>query len=266
MLMKNSIDTQTKNTSILIIKVGGALLNEVEKMDRFFKSILKAKRSVVVVHGGGDLVDNLLNQLDMPSIKIDGLRVTPADQINYVAGMLAGTANRLLQARALYCGLQAVGLSITDGSTCTAEPYGTDFGHVGFASNGKPDFIHLLLGNGYVPIMHSIGTTLAGELMNINADQAAVAVAATLKAELVFLSDVNGVLDKNKQLFKKLNEKNIAQLIDDHTITDGMVVKVNSALDAAKKTQQNVYIASWSNDDLDNLLQGKSAGTAISEF
>ena len=135
-------------------------------------------------------------------------------------------------------------------------------GYVGEAKAGDPTLINLLINAGYLPIVSSIGITVDGQMMNVNADHAAVALAKTLNADLILLSDVAGVLDENKQLIESLTRAQADQLIANGVITDGMVVKVNSAFEAATALGRPIDIASWKQSDkLIELFNGKSVVT-----
>ncbi|MDF4867013.1 acetylglutamate kinase, partial [Vibrio parahaemolyticus] len=176
-------------------------------------------RQIAIVHGGGYLVDELMAKLQLETVKKNGLRVTPYDQIPVIAGALAGTANKLLQGQAIADGLNAVGLSLADGGLCLVEELDPELGAVGKASPGDSALLQAVLNTGALPIISSIGLTKDGQMMNVNADQAAVAVAGALDAELVLLSDVSGVLDGKGHLIKTLSEQQANSLIDGHVIT-----------------------------------------------
>lgn len=137
-------------------------------------------------------------------------------------------------------------------------------GFVGKAEAGNPALINTLTGAGYLPIVSSIGITAAGELMNVNADQAATALAATLGADLILLSDVSGILDGKGQRIPEMSAEKAEQLIDQGIITDGMIVKVHAALDAARSLGRPVDIASWRHaEQLPALFNGVAIGTRI---
>lgn len=131
----------------------------------------------MIVHGGGYLVDELMAKLQLKSVKKDGLRVTPYDQIPIIAGALAGTANKMLQGQAIKDGINAVGLSLADGGLCHVEELDPELGAVGKATPGDSTLLQAILATGAMPIISSIGLTAQGQMMNVNADQAAVAVA-----------------------------------------------------------------------------------------
>ncbi|MBK5074859.1 acetylglutamate kinase [Budviciaceae bacterium CWB-B4] len=252
----------------LIIKLGGALLDSDEAMERLFVALAtykqKHQRQLVIVHGGGCLVDELMKKLTLPVIRRNGLRVTPEDQIGTITGALAGTANKTLMAAARKHDINAIGLCLADGNMVEVSQLSEDLGHVGEAKAGSNKLIQTLLAGDYLPIISSIGITPEGALMNVNADQAATALAATLGADLVLLSDVSGILDGKGQRIAELTADKAEKLIAQGIITDGMVVKVNAALDAARSLGRPVDIASWRNaEQLPALFNGVPVGTRI---
>jgi len=255
-------------TNPLIIKLGGVLLDSEEALEKLFSALVtwrgSHQRPLLIVHGGGCLVDELMKKLALPVQKKNGLRVTPADQIDIITGALAGTANKTLLAWAKKHRIAAVGLCLGDGSIVNVEQYDEDLGHVGLATPGSPVLINTLLAAGFLPVVSSIGITQDGQLMNVNADQAATALASTLGADLILLSDVSGILDGKGQRIAEMTAAKAGQLIAQGIITDGMIVKVNAALDAARTLGRPVDIASWRHaEQLPALFNGVSIGTRI---
>ena len=229
----------------LIIKLGGVLLDSEEALERLFTALdsyrQQHQRPLVIVHGGGCVVDELMKQLSLPVVKKNGLR-----------------------AWAIKHQINAVGLSLADGGSAVVTPLDPALGHVGNAQPGSPALLNILLSAGYLPVVSSIGITADGQLMNVNADQAATALAATLGADLILLSDVSGILDGKGQRIAEMTAQKAEQLIAQGIITDGMVVKVNAALDAARTLGRPVDIASWRHaDQLPALFNGVSIGTRI---
>lgn len=252
-----------------VIKLGGAALVDKAHLAGFFKLLESFKaqtnNAVVLVHGGGLFVDALTQKLGFSVSKKNGLRVTPSDQIEYITGALAGTANKVLQAQAKAQGVTSLGICVSDLNLCQVTQLDPELGCVGKVSANDPSLVQGLLDQGVLPIISSIGLGDNGEMFNINADDAAVAVASALNAKLVLLSDVAGVLDANKELIPALDEAQTEQLIQDGVIKDGMQVKVKSALDAAKQIGQVVTIASWQDlDQILKVLQGQPLGTSFS--
>ncbi|ATY89063.1 acetylglutamate kinase [Pectobacterium atrosepticum] len=252
----------------LIIKLGGVLLDSEEALERLFTALVayrqEHQRPLVIVHGGGCLVDELMKKLSLPVVKKNGLRVTPADQIDIITGALAGSANKTLLSWARKHDINAVGLCLGDGGSTTVTQLDESLGFVGKAEAGSPALLNTLLSAGYLPVVSSIGITAQGDLMNVNADQAATALAQTLGADLILLSDVSGILDGKGQRIAEMTAEKAEQLIAQGIITDGMIVKVNAALDAARALGRPVDIASWRHaEQLPALFSGVAIGTRI---
>lgn len=251
------------SVSPIVIKVGGALLDDAAAMTRLFLSVKEVQtiRPVVVVHGGGPLVETLMASLGLQSTKIDGLRVTPDEHMPYICGALAGYANKQLCAAALATGITPVGLSLLDGNMVVCEPLADQYGAVGVPSTADAAFLKNVLAQSTLPVISSIGSSPQGRLLNVNADQAATIIAELLNAELLLLSNVEGVLDGDKSLISELNAASIAKYADEGVITDGMKVKVDAALASAESLDRAVYIASWT-ADINDILN-KKTGTQI---
>ncbi len=251
------------NPPPIIIKVGGALLDDTEAANTLFAHIadIQSRQPVVLVHGGGPAVEQLMRALKLPSNKLDGLRVTPDEHMPYIGGALAGYANKALCALAHRNGLVPVGLSLLDGNLADCQELDEKYGAVGAAFAGDPALLEVLLSRDYIPVISSIGCTKNGRLLNINADQAATVIAELLHGDLWLLSNVDGVLDSHGALLPALNNHQLAQLYHDHTITDGMRVKTDAAVQAANTLGKPVSIANWSAPLTDILRH--HAGTRI---
>lgn len=252
----------------LVIKLGGVLLDTPAAMENLFTALADYQknfaRPLLIVHGGGCVVDDLMQRLGLPVKKKNGLRVTPSDQIDIIVGALAGIANKTLVAQAAKFKLNPVGLCLADGNLTKAAQFDPELGHVATVVPRNPTLLNNLLGEAFLPIISSIAVDENGLLMNVNADQAATAITALIDADLVMLSDVDGVLNTDKQLLHELNSTQIEQLIADKVITDGMIVKVNAALDAARILNRGVDIANWKTPEkLTALFAGEIIGTRI---
>ena len=253
----------------LIIKLGGALLECDEALGALFDGLTQffeqQHRPMVLVHGGGCLVDDLLKGLGLTSTKKNGLRVTPFEQIPVIAGALAGTANKQMMAKAIQHGIKTVGLCLADGGLCNVTQLDPDLGAVGDCKPGDASLLQALLDGGFLPVISSIGITAEGQLMNVNADQAATAIAEALGADLVMLSDVSGILDGKGQLIPEVTQEKADELIAKGVITGGMEVKVKAALHAAESLGRPICVASWRYPELlSKLLAGGDVGTRIS--
>lgn len=267
-LTKQTPKEQTRHnqTKPIVIKVGGALLESPDTAHSFFNVIATLKQTlpVVLVHGGGNSVAALLSALNFESTKLNGLRVTPPEQLPYVVGALAGTVNKTLCSWAMQAGMSAVGLSLFDGGMCQGEPLGDDYGAVGKVQAKQSELLDSVLNLQHLPVISSIAADASGGLLNINADDAAAAIAELIQGELVLLSDVPCVLDAKKAPIPSLTQTQINTLIEQNVIEGGMAVKVRAAVATANQINSVVRIASWKTpQQLLGLLAGEAVGTAV---
>lgn len=256
----------------LVIKLGGLAVDEPEKAEPLLRALIELHAhepgGMAIVHGGGKAVDRRMERLGLPTVRAAGLRVTPPDQIDEVVATLAGVVNKRLAAALTHLGARAVGLCLGDGGVATAgalQAPGVDLGHVGEVTGGDPAMLHRLLSEGYLPVLSSIAFGPKGVLLNVNADDAAAAVAAILGARmLVLLTDVPGVLADDGRRIPLLESEEIEKLIGSGVIHGGMVPKVRAALAAANHAGAPVLIASWSEpESLAHIAAGHAPGTLI---
>ena len=241
----------------LVVKIGGALLEQADQhMDAFagLVALHRAHRNaggggIVLVHGGGAQVDKQLKLVGIETPRIEGIRVTTREAIDQVVGVLAGSAHVRLLGILQSQGARVVGLGLSDGGLCTCRhttKFAFDAGEVGEITGGDGAVAHALLAAGFMPVVNSIGLSAKGEPLNVNADEAACAIARVVGAAgIVLLTDVPGVLDQSKALIAELDAARIDELIANGTISGGMIPKVRNALDAANQAGCPATIASW---------------------
>jgi acetylglutamate kinase len=247
-----------------VIKLGGAVLN-IENAAKALFNVLSEQKDAqfVVVHGGGALVDDWLKEAGFASAKHQGLRISPAEQMPHIVGALAGCANKQLMGQAISAGHKPIGLSLYEAGITAAQKLKA-LSLVGKCTSNDDSIISDLLKLGRLPIVCSIGFDEQGIWYNVNADEAATAIAKNLNAELIFMTDVEAVLDANKQPLHQLGTKHIDTLITNGVIVGGMEVKVKTSLHAAQYLRRGVYISSWQKpENLIALLTGKHVGTKI---
>ena len=245
-----------------VIKLGGSLLEQTETLGALFQSLQQNDDDIVLVHGGGALVQQWLATAGLQSEKVNGLRVSPEQHMPYIVGGLAGAANKILMKQAIASGVKPIGLTLYEaGVNCVRQS--ESLGQVGLCqvpnTEPVPGLLADLLMHGYLPIISSIGFGEKGDWFNVNADDAAVAVAASYSADLLFITDVEAVLDGSGNPLSHLNSESIQQLTQAGVIKDGMEVKVRGALSAAKRLRRCVRIGSW------NVMNNPFSGTQISE-
>ena len=166
----------------VVVKLSGKALGGVEELSKLFTACRGQK--LVVVHGGGVEVDALFKALNLEVKKKNGLRVSPREQMPYISAALAGMCNKSLQALAIKNGLNALGMLASDGKTITVRQLSEDLGMVGAVEPNDKKYLTLLLENGYTPIIASLAHDDNGDLYNVNADDAALAIARVLNAPL----------------------------------------------------------------------------------
>lgn len=236
-----------KTAAPLVLKLSGKALGAEAELDRLFRALKAARRTFLLVHGGGVEVDHLMERLNLPVRRIEGLRVSPAEDMPVIAGGLAGACSLALRGAVRRAGLTPLGLLVTDGGAAEVVPQDAALGRVAKTRAGSEAGRRALLGlidAGWTPVVSSIGMDVEGRLWNINADDAALSVAELLAAPLVYLSDVPGVLDHEKRLIATLDAEGVEALIESGVVTGGMAVKVRAALSAARATGAPVSIAS----------------------
>ncbi len=224
-----------------VIKYGGHAMVNPELADVFARDIVLLKQvgiNPIVVHGGGPQIGQMLDRLDIKSSFVDGLRVTDTPTVAVVEMVLAGAINKQIVSAINAAGGSAVGLSGKDGGLLRARkvvsPKG-DLGFVGDPEKVNPQVLKALEGAGIIPVIAPIGFGEAGETFNINADTAAGAIAAAVgAARLLMLTDVMGVLDKDKQLIPALSLDEVRRLMEDGTISGGMIPKLETCVDAVE--------------------------------
>jgi acetylglutamate kinase len=233
-----------------VIKYGGAAMKEGGLREDFARDIVLLRYvgiHVVVVHGGGPQIDAMLSKLDIKSSRVGGMRITDAATMEVVEMVLAGKINQDLCSLLNRHGAKAVGLSGHDASFMRCEiakgDHGEDLGLVGNPNNVDPSLIRSLEAGGFTPVIAPIGVDAEGRSLNVNADTAAGAVAAALKAEkLVLLTDVAGVLGSNGQLITSLDAREAESAIATGHIGGGMIPKVRCCLDALAQGVGSAHI------------------------
>jgi len=210
----------------------------------------------VVVHGGGPQINAMLKRLAIKSTFVDGLRVTDAAMVEVVEMVLAGTVNKQVAALINRAGAMAVGICGKDGNLIRARKLSRtvvdpeselervlDLGFVGEPVAIDVRVIHALTGAGLIPVIAPVGIGDDGETYNINADAVAGAVAGALHAtRLLMLTDVAGVLDRDKNLIPELTVAGVAASIADGTITGGMIPKVENCVEAVRQGVKGAVI------------------------
>ncbi|HEX6979851.1 MAG TPA: acetylglutamate kinase [Alphaproteobacteria bacterium] len=236
----------------VVVKYGGHAMGDDKVASDFARDVVLLKQvgiNPIVVHGGGPQIGQMLQRLDIKSDFVDGLRVTDAKTVEIVEMVLAGSINKAIVAHINKVGGCAIGLSGKDGGLIQArkltrtkrDPDSNiervlDLGFVGEPERIEPKILETLARSDIIPVIAPVGQGPDGETYNINADTVAGAIAGAVRAaRLLMMTDVVGVLDRNKNLLSTLSVDQVRALIADGTIHGGMIPKVETCLMAVEK-------------------------------
>ncbi len=252
----------------LLIKLGGTLLDAPESRIRLageIRDVVKAGHRVIVVHGGGKQMTRFLEAQGIRSSFVNGLRVSSPEVIDALLKVVAGSVNKQLVASLIAAGLPAVGISGVDGELVEAEKLSEELGAVGHPVKARAHLPRVLLEGGFTPVVACVGGDSKGNIYNVNADQMACICAAGFPVEqLLFLTDVEGVLDAAKQPLRALTIADCRKLIADGVAAGGMQAKLEAACRTLEEGVDTVRILpGFCPGALAESLSGADVGTAI---
>jgi acetylglutamate kinase len=268
---------------ILLFKYGGNAMTNQYLKSKVLKNICSLKDKgyrIVIVHGGGPFIKQTLQEVNIESEFIDGLRITTYEAMEYVEMTLKGKVNGSLVSTINEMGYKAVGMSGKDGQTVLAKKHMhkymikgkvelVDLGQVGDVARVDPGLINLLLKNDYIPVLTCLASDENGQTYNINGDLFAGHIAGALSVDqYIILTDVDGLLldkDKPDSIIHELKVAEINQLKEIKCIQGGMIPKIDSCEIALEKGAKLARIINGTVPELiTNLFENKEAGTAIS--
>lgn len=237
---------QRYSGAIVVIKLGGHAMISDEALETFARDVVLMRQvgiNPVIVHGGGPMINSMLDKLNIKSEFINGKRVTDPETMNVVEMVLSGSVNKkIVQAINNQDG-RAVGLSGKDAKLIICEQETPELGLVGSPTDVNPEVIFTLFENDMIPVIAPLGAGNKGETLNINGDTVSGAIASALKADrLLLLTDVSGVQDKNGSIITELNSTQIKNWINEGIISGGMIPKTETALLALKGGVRGVVI------------------------
>jgi acetylglutamate kinase len=249
---------QRYSRQTVIVKFGGHAMGDAALSEAFAQDIVLLKQSGVnpiVVHGGGPQIAGMLKRLEIKSEFVHGLRVTDKPTVEVVEMVLSGLINKDIVTAINRQGGKAVGISGKDANLMIAKKItempdpssnlmqAVDIGYVGDPAEINPHIVEVISGSDLIPVIAPVGISRDGETLNINADTFASALAARMKARrLLLLTDVAGVLDKNKRLIEDLSTDEARRLIRDGTISGGMIPKVEGCIEVVEAGVEAVVI------------------------
>ncbi len=237
------------NGEILVVKYGGNAMVNQHLKEQVMEDIVLLWLigvKVVLVHGGGPEISELMSKLGKKAEFVDGLRVTDKETVDIVQMVLAGKVNKSLVNFLEMNGGKAMGISGMDGGLIQAKMKDPRLGYVGEITNVNIDCVNDLLEKGYIPVISTIGCDNEGNAYNINGDTAAARIAGALKAKtLIMMTDIAGLLkdkDDPSTLIPEITVSEAKDLIKDGTIQGGMIPKIKCCIDAIEHGVKNVTI------------------------
>ena len=258
------------NDEFIIIKCGGSVLINPNLFKVFIRDVAilnKLGFNPVIVHGGGKRINIKLNKLNIKSNFINGLRVTDKNTINIVEDVLIDF-NKEIVAALKDQSCQTRRITSKEYNIITVKPESDELGFVGTPTHIKVNVLKEIIKVNEVPVIAPLGLDENNQTFNINADTVAGAIAKELKARrLKIISDVEGVLDKEKKLIPEINSTKAKELIDQEVVSGGMIPKINNCLDVASNGVKGVVIIDGRKNHslLFELLSDKGSGTLIRE-
>ena len=274
---------QRYDDQIIVVKYGGHAMVDPKLAHQFARDMVMLKvcgLNPIVVHGGGPQINRMLDKLEVQPEFREGLRVTDEATMSVVEMVLSGSINKSIVASIQQAGGRAVGISGKDGNLMIAERLTKkktdpvtgkvveiDFGFVGEPVKVNTEILDTIMKSDAIPVIAPVGVGVNGETLNVNADTAAGAIATATRAKrLLLLTDVAGVLDKDKNLISELSVEELPKLVDNGTITGGMIPKVESAAAVVLSGVEGVIILDGRvpHSVLLELLTPHGVGTRIS--
>ena len=254
----------------IVVKIGGSTLGSHDTSLKDLVRLQQKGEEVVVVHGGGNVISQWMQHQGLAPNFVNGLRVTDAPSLEIVVAVLGGLINKELVSLIHEFGGRSVGLSGVDGCTVEAKIANPDLGFVGEVTAVNSDLIRAMLNAGFIPMIAPIGVHVrdgsenAGRPLNINGDTVAGELAYALDAEqLVFLTDVTGVMDGGGRVIRRLDRRRANILFNSGVIQGGMIPKLSACLRALERSPVANIIDGRQPDALLECVRGNSTGTTI---
>ena len=237
---------QRYSDAIVVIKLGGHAMTSDEAMDSFARDVVLMRQvgiNPVIVHGGGPMINAMLDKLEIKSEFVNGKRVTDAATMEVVEMVLSGTVNKRIVQAINKQGGRAVGLSGKDANLVVCDPADPALGLVGNPSDINPEVIRTLFENDLIPVIAPLGAGRNGETFNINGDTVAGAIAGALNADrLLLLTDVSGFKNADGDVLTEMNSDQIREMTASGVIAGGMIPKTETALAALEEGVKAVVI------------------------
>ena len=254
--------------SLTVVKIGGSTLGSHDTTLTDLVELQSKGKQFVVVHGGGKTISEWMEKQGVRPKFVNGLRVTDSQSLDIVVAVLTGLINKSLVASINNIGGKAIGISGADGKIVNAEIADPDLGYVGKIKSVNTEPIEAILQAGYMPVIAPVGvySSLTDEnmLLNINADTVAGYISSSIHSDrMVFLTDVEGVLDSSRRLISRMTKKQADSLVASHVIDGGMIPKMEACIEALNGGAISQIIDGRVPGALRDVVLGHNLGTRI---
>jgi acetylglutamate kinase len=250
--------------TVTVVKIGGSTLGSQDTSLQDIVELHRAGGHPLVVHGGGAMITDWLTRMAIESTFVDGLRSTNEAALDVVVGVLRGVVNARLVGEIVALGGRAIGLCGVDGACVTAERYDERLGYVGRVTGVDGPFLRSLLEAGVIPVMAPIGIEAPAQPLNINADTVAGEVARAVRAEqLIFLTDVDGLLDRSGRLLDEVDASAASTMRVEGVLSGGMIPKIDACFRAAEVGVQAFIANGTTQGSVRRIVSGEAFGTRI---
>ena len=264
----NTGDVPANKQSLTVIKIGGSTLGNHDTTLMDLVELQKKGEKFVVIHGGGKTISEWMEKQGIRPKFVNGLRVTDSQSLDIVVAVLTGVINKSIVASINSLGGRAIGISGADGNMVSAEIADPELGYVGKIKSVDTAPIEAILEAGYIPVIAPVGIHSDSDdhskLLNINADTVAGYVSSSINADrMVFLTDVEGVLDSSKRLISRMTKRQADSLVASHVIDGGMIPKMEACIEALLGGAISQIVDGRAPGALKDVVSGHKLGTRI---
>ena len=254
----------------VVVKIGGSTLGSHDTTLEDLVALQRDGIDLVVVHGGGKIISQWMERQGAMPRFVRGLRVTDEQSLEIVIAVLTGLVNKQLVASLLALQGRALGLSGVDGGMLEARVANPELGYVGEVTRVNPEPLLRVLEGGYIPLVAPLGlnyvdgTPHSGSVLNINGDTVAGEIAYAMDAErLIFLTDVEGIMDSSGRVIRRLNVRNARLLLNSGVVKGGMIPKLEACLRALERVPVTDIVDGRKPGALTSCFSGSSKGSRI---
>lgn len=251
---------------ISLVKIGGSTMGSNDTSLRDVVNLKMSGTKVVLVHGGGPLITSWITKMGITPRFLDGLRVTDEPSLEIATAVLCGLINKQLVSQLTFLGGKSVGLSGADAGLIQGTVTDANLGYVAGSVDIDANPIHQLLSLGYIPVIAPVAVDPSNQnqLLNVNADTVAGAIARAIGADnLIFLTDVDGILDTNGSLIQEIDRRSATNLIEKGIVNGGMIPKLNACIEAADAGAQAYIVNGTNAGAIPGCLDGTTVGTSV---